>query len=197
MVHRDAQFLRENLRVGGLMTLSLRLGPKAGNDFARGVNADLGAIEHLDAQNVEVFRWAGAHDLGEARDANSHKLASFAPLDLLLAQRSVTDLLHGLTQGPAVVTAVVLPPQHGLVGKLLRLDEILETKLRRIHLELVRHDVRHALNGVDRFGDPERTTVGDPSWGLVGVNAVHFHMRGLEVIRAGADMKETGRELGR
>ena len=178
------------------MTLPLGLGAKAGNDFACGMNADLGAIEHLDAKDVEVFRGAGPHDLGEARDADSHQLASFAPLDLLLAQRGVADLLHGHPQGAAVIAAVVLPPQHGLVGKLLRLDEILETKLRGIDAELVRHDVRHALDGVDRFGDPERATVGDSSRRLVGVNAVHFHMRGLEVIRAGADVKETGRELG-
>ena len=60
----------------------------------------------------------------------------------------------------------------------------------------MRHYVRHALDGVNRFGDPERATVGDSSRRLVGVNAVHFHMRGLEVIRAGADVKETGRKLG-
>ena len=60
----------------------------------------------------------------------------------------------------------------------------------------MRHDVRHALDGVDRFGDPKRATVSDASRRLIGVNAVHFHMRGLEVIRTGADMKETGRELG-
>src|SRR4029453_1417838 len=70
------------------------------------------------------------------------------------------------------------------------------TKLRGIHVELVRHDVRHAFDGVDRFGDPERATVGDSSRRLVGVNAVHFHMGGLEVIRAGADVKQTGRKLG-
>src|SRR5439155_296615 len=89
--------------------------------------------------------------------------------------------------------AIILPPQHGLVRKLLRLDEILEAKLRWIHAELVRHDVRYALDGVDRFGDPKRATVSDASRRLIGVNAVHFHMRGLEVIRTGADMKETGR----
>src|SRR5215467_328917 len=72
MVHWDAQFLCENLRVGGLVTLPLRFGPKAGDDFSCRMNADLGAIEHLDAQDVEVFRWPGAHDLGEAGDADSH-----------------------------------------------------------------------------------------------------------------------------
>src|SRR5262249_55963256 len=72
MIYRNSQFLRENLRVGGLVTLPLRFGTKAGDDFSSGMNADLGAIEHLDAQDVEVFRWPGAHDLGEAGDADSH-----------------------------------------------------------------------------------------------------------------------------
>ena len=67
------------------MTLPLRLGPKAGNDFSCGMNADLGAVKHLDAQDVEVLRRAGPHDLGEAGDTDSHQLASFQPLGLLLA----------------------------------------------------------------------------------------------------------------
>src|SRR5262249_15680995 len=103
--------------------------------------------------------------------------------------------LHGFCQSPAIVTAVVLPTQHGLVRKLLRSDKISEAKLSRVHIDLVRHDVRHALDGVDLFGDPERATVSNSPRRLVGVGAVHFDVRGVEVVRTGADMKETGREL--
>src|SRR5262245_51080177 len=114
MIHRDSQFLRENLRVGGLMTLSLGLGPTSCDDFSCGVNADLSAIEHFDAQDVEVLRRTGAYDLGEAGDTDSHQLASFPLLDLLRAERKVADLFHGFCQSSAIVTAVVLPTQHGL-----------------------------------------------------------------------------------
>src|SRR5262249_9384157 len=134
MIHRDSQFLRENLRVGGLVTLPLRLGPKSCDDFSCGMNADLGAIEHFDAEDVEVFRGPGAHDSGEVRDADPHYLASFLLLCLFRAERKVADLLHGFCQSSAIVTAVVLPTQHGLVRKLLRSDKISEAKLSRVHI---------------------------------------------------------------
>src|SRR5262245_63471491 len=103
-------------------------------------------------------------------------------------QGRVTDLLHGSPYSPAVVAAIVLPTQHGLVGKLRRVDEILETKLRGIHFELVRHDIRHALDGMNRFGDPERATVRDYARRLVSVDDVHFDVRGIAVVRACVDM---------
>jgi hypothetical protein len=38
------------------MSLTLRLGTKASNDLAGGMDADLTAIEHLQAENIEVLR---------------------------------------------------------------------------------------------------------------------------------------------
>ena len=69
------------------MTLSLRLGAEAGYGLARRVDADLGRVEHLDAEDVEIARGSGADHLGEARrDADPHELAALAFLDLLDAQ---------------------------------------------------------------------------------------------------------------
>src|SRR6266545_7458979 len=105
------------------------------------MNADLGGVEHLDAEDVEVLRWSGAHDLGEARDADAHELAALALLGLLLAQRRVADLVHRELERARVVAAVVLPPERRHVRERLRRDEILEAQLRRIPLQLEREDV--------------------------------------------------------
>ena len=83
---RDAQLLGDDLGVRRLVALALRLGAEAGDRLAGRMDADLARVEHLDAEDVEVVRRAGADDLGEARDADAHQLAARALLGLLLAQ---------------------------------------------------------------------------------------------------------------
>ena len=49
------------------------------------MDADLGGVEHCDAEDVAVARWPGADDLGEESDADTHQLARLAaPEGLLL-----------------------------------------------------------------------------------------------------------------
>src|SRR5262249_41873414 len=74
----DPELLGEDLRVRGLVALALRLRAEAGNGLARGMHADLAAVEHLQAEDVEMLGRAGAHDLGEARDADAHELTALA-----------------------------------------------------------------------------------------------------------------------
>src|SRR5262249_36483692 len=68
---RDAQLLGDDLGVGGLVPLALRLRAEAGDGFAGRVHAQLARVEHLDAQDVERLRRTGADDLGERRDADA------------------------------------------------------------------------------------------------------------------------------
>src|SRR5262249_57217276 len=137
-----------------LVPLPLRLRPEAGDGLARGVDADLAAVEHLETEDVEVLGGAGAHDLREARDADAHQLAPLPLLRLLAAELGVADGVHGLPEGGAVVAAVVLPPERRLVGELLRLDEVLHPELGGIDAEPMRHPVAHALAGVHAFPYP-------------------------------------------
>ena len=140
---------------------------------------------------------AGADDLGEARDADAHELALGALLDLLPPQAGVVDHVHGLLQRAPIVPAVVLPAQRRLVGELLGLDEVLHPELGRVDLQLMRHEVDHALDRVHGLGHAERAAVGDAARRLVRVGAVHLDVGGLEVVGAGADVEEPGRELRR
>src|SRR5262249_44869624 len=106
---RDAELLREDLRVGRLVTLPLRLRAEARDGLAGRMDADLARVEHLDAEDVEVFRRPRTDDLGEARNADPHQLAALALLGLLLPELGVSDLVHRLLQRAGIVAAVVLP----------------------------------------------------------------------------------------
>src|SRR5258706_15391293 len=96
VLDRQPQLFGHDLREGGLVALSLGLYADAHDGRAGWVDADLGAIEHLDAQDVEGVRGAGADDLGEGRDTDAHQLATGALLRLLAAQLLVADLVHRL-----------------------------------------------------------------------------------------------------
>ena len=125
----------------------------------------------------------------------SSPLARFAACSSpqLLVARDV----HGQAQGPRVVARVVDPAGLARVGELLGPQEVLHPQLGRVHLQLVGEAVDHALDEVGGLGDPERAGVGDAARRLVGVDAGDLAVGGLEVVRAGEDMEEAGRELRR
>jgi len=179
------------------VTLALRLRAKAGDGLARGMDAQLAAVEHLDAEDVEVPRGARPHDLREAADADAHQLAPGAPLGLLAAQLLVADQVHRLAQRGRVVATVVLPAQRRLIGKLVRLNEIPEAQFGRIHAQLLGQHVHHALDGVHGLGHAERTAVGHAAGRLVRIDGVDFDEGVLDVVGAGADRKQPGREFRR
>ena len=136
------------------------------------------AVEHLDAEDVEVVRRPGADDLGEAADADAHQLAALARFSsLLLAQAGVVDHVHAPSGARRVVARVVLPAGRGLVRELLGLDEVLHPELGRVLADVVGQDVDHPLDGVDGLGHAERAAVGDAAGRLVGVDAVDLDER--------------------
>ena len=100
---RDPELLRDDLPERRLMPLALRLHADPDHDLAGWVHANLGGVEHLDAEDVEVLRGAGADDLGEGRDADAHELSALALLGLFLAQFGVADLVHRELERAAVV----------------------------------------------------------------------------------------------
>ena len=148
-----------------------------GQHLAGRVDPDLAAVEHLQAEDVEVVRGPGAHDLREAADADAHQLALGALLGLLLAQPRVVDRVHGLLERRRVVPGVVRPARRGAVRELLGLDEVLHPELGRVHADVVGEDVDHPLDRVDRLGDAERAAVGNAAGRLVRVDAVDLDER--------------------
>ena len=185
------------------MALALGDGAEARDRRAGRVDADLARVEHAEAEDVAVLHRAGADDLGEEGDADAEELAGLAApeggeaVGLLGAQRLVVDGGQRLLHGGVVVAAVVLPAERRVVGELLLADEVLHPELGRVHAELGRQHVDHALDEVGRLGHPERAAVGDPARRLVGVDAVDGEIRHRDVVAAGADVEEAGRELGR
>ena len=113
------------------------------------------------------------------------------------AQLVIPGDLHGQLQRPRVLAGVVLPAGLGGVRELLGPQQVLQPQLRRVHLQLGGQQVDHPLDQVHRLGDPERAGVGDAAGRLVGVDALHRAVRGLQVVAAGEDVEEAGRELGR
>src|SRR6185312_5607767 len=151
VVGRQPQFGRDDLRIGRLMALALRLRAHARDDRTGRVDADLRRVEHGDAQDIAVPRGTGADDLREEDDADAHQLAGLAALEglllrlLFLAQLVITDGVHRPLHGGVIVAGVVFPAERRLVGELLAPDEILDAQFRRIHAELLRQDVHGAL----------------------------------------------------
>src|SRR4029077_17918402 len=85
----DPKLARDDLRVGRLVPLSLRLGAEPADAASRRVNADLGGVEHRNAENVAGARRTRTDNLGEEGDADPHQRTSLAapegfPLGLLL-----------------------------------------------------------------------------------------------------------------
>ena len=151
----------------------------------------------------QFFDGPGADDLGEERDADAHDVAGLAALErralrrLLLAQLGVFRALHRLLHGGVIVAGIVFPAQRRVIRELLRLDEVLQPQLRRIHAELLRQDVHPSLDAIGGLGDAERAAIGDAAGRLVGVDAVDREMRDREVVGSGDDVEEAGRPFRR
>ena len=65
--HRQTELLGHDLRKRRLVPLTLGLDADADDRRAGRVDANLGTVEHLDAQDVKGVRRPGADDLGECR----------------------------------------------------------------------------------------------------------------------------------
>ena len=173
------------------LTLSLRIG------LAGRVDAQLGAVVHAQAGDVVVGAVAGADDLGERGDADSDQLALGPRLFLLPAEVVVAELLEREVHRRLVVARVVLEAGRGLVGELLRLDEVLPPELGRVDARSRRPRSDEALDQVRGLGDAERAAVGDAARRLVRVRARRLDVRRRDVVGAGDDVEEAGLALRR
>ena len=193
----------EDLREGGGVALALADGAETRDGRAGGMDADLAGIEHAEAEDVAVLHRPGADDLGEERHPDPRQGAGLAALERLAAgllpgpQGRIVHRGQRLVQRGVVVARVVLPAERRGVGEPVLGDEVPPAQLGRVHVELAREHVDHALDEVRRLGDPEGAAVGDTARGLVGVDAVHLDISAGDVVRAGADVEEAGRELRR
>jgi hypothetical protein len=77
----DAEFGGDDLGVGGLVALALRLGAEPADAGAGRMDADLGRIEHRQCRGCRRLRRSGAHDLREESKPDSHQLARLAALE--------------------------------------------------------------------------------------------------------------------
>ena len=109
----------------------------------------------------------------------------------------VAELLERQVHGRLVVARVVLEAGGRLVGKLLRLDEVLLAEVGRVDPDLVRRRLDQALDQVRGLRDAERAAVGDAARRLVRVGAGRLDVRGGDVVGAGDDVEEARLADGR
>ncbi len=161
------------------------------------MHAQLGGVEHLDAEDVVLAARAGTHDLGERGEPDPDQLPLLARLLLLLAQLLVADPLERLVERRLVVARVVLEPGRRRVGELVGRDEVLPAQLRRVDAELVGGVLHEPLDEVRGLGDAEGAAIGDAAGRLVRVRTLGDDMRGRDVVGARDDVEEPRLELRR
>src|SRR5262249_47956027 len=55
VIDRDSEFFGDDLSVSRFVSLALRFGAESRDGFARRMDANLGAVEHLQSQDVEML----------------------------------------------------------------------------------------------------------------------------------------------
>src|SRR5207244_3933178 len=88
---RDAELVGDDLGEGRLVALTLRLGADLEYGLAARVHPELGAVEHLDADDVELPAVAGAERLGHGGDTDADVAPVLAGLGLLPAEVLVPE----------------------------------------------------------------------------------------------------------
>ncbi len=78
--HRDAELVGDDLGERRLVALALRLHAELEDRLAGRVHAQLGRVDHLQAEDVVLLRRPGADRLGEVRDADADEPALGARL---------------------------------------------------------------------------------------------------------------------
>ena len=197
---RNAQLGGDDLRVGGLVALTLRDGAHAGDSAAGGVDADFAGVEHANTQDVADLGRTGTDDFGEGNQTNAHQggAVRVCAFGLLLCAQSlvVHGFKHFIERG-LVVTRVELEPEGALVGELFFLDEVLGADLCLVHAQFLRQHINHALNQVHRFGHAEGAAIRHAAWGLIGVHTFDAGVCRRNVVTARNNVEHAGRKLGR
>ena len=81
----DSGDLRDDLRKGRLVSLTLRLDRDPYHGLARRVDPQLSTVGHPEAEDVHVLARASANTFGEEAEADPHQLAPLALLGLFAA----------------------------------------------------------------------------------------------------------------
>ena len=75
VAHRDAELVGDDLGERRLVALALRLHAELEDRLAGRVHAQLGGVDHLEAEDVVLLRRPRADRLGEVRDADADEPA--------------------------------------------------------------------------------------------------------------------------
>ncbi len=179
---RDAKLVGDDLRERRLVALTLALHTKLEDRLARRMDAQLGRIDHLESNDVVVAAGSSTDRFGEAGDADADVAALLSCLGLFLTKVLVVNRIERLLKRRVVVTRVVHETCRGVVGKLLRFDEVLHPELGWIHIELIRGILDKPLDQIRRLRDPEGAPIGNATRCLVRIGAICHDMRRREVI---------------
>ena len=173
VLHRDAELRGDDLGVGRLVALALRLGADRDDDLAGQVDLDVGRFPHRRAPALAdgadpLGRGDAAHlDVG-ARGPMPRSLPRSSASAFLRGEGRVAGRREGLVHGRLVVAGVDVDlgaatgraeTRRVLVRELVRLDEVAAADLGPIHADLGREQVHRPLDDVGRLG-PAGAAVG-------------------------------------
>src|SRR6266849_499334 len=125
IIGRHAQFCGDDLGKGRLMPLTLRLHTYTREYLARGMDANLTAIEHLSTCDVEVLAGTSTHYFSKGRDADAHQFTTCPLFGLFAAEPFVVHILHRQAQCGLIIATIVGPVQSRTIGESLWFDEVL------------------------------------------------------------------------
>ena len=187
----------DDLRPGGLVTLSLALGAGTQDGLAGHVDLELGRVEHLDAEDVVLAAVAGAERLGHRRDAKAEQPAPLPRFGLLRPEVLVSDRPEADVQALGVLARVGQEAERGPVREVVVPHEVHPAELRLVNAQVSGGRLHHAFLEEHRLGDPERAPVGDPAWRLVAVGAAGGQVRGRDVVGGERRVHQADLELAR
>ena len=151
VVDIHAQFVRRNLREGGLLTLAVMADSGQHGHFARRFDLHRRTLPSTGGRGR---RRPNAANLAVGADADTHQLALLARFGLLGAQLFIIHGGQSFFEWRRVIARVIHQPGSGREWKLLTLDEISNANLGGVHLELVGQNIHHALDAVGGFWPP-------------------------------------------
>ena len=206
------ELVADDLRVGRLVALALRLGAHRDDGLAGQVHLDVGRLPHRGApalaDRADPLRGRDAADLDVGRQPDAEVLAARPRVRLGLRDPGVAGHRQRLVHRRLVVARVDVDlgaarrgPEPGrvLVRELVGLDEVPPPELGAVHPDLGREQVHRPLDDVGRLG-PAGAAVGVDEH-RVRVDAGHLgvDVRDLVAARqdAGVERRRDARADGR
>ena len=134
VIHRDPQFVRQDLGEGGLFTLSVRRSSYEDVDFAGGIEAHDGAFPKTAAEPYGSgdLRGADAADFTIAGYADAHIFVVASEVCLLFPQTLVVDVFQRHVQVAGVVAAVIVQADGHVVAIFELWNQVAAAYLHRV-----------------------------------------------------------------